>query len=421
MCYDRYCNQATTRRVLVHLRHCPNVEDQHDNINFGECSACKQNSAFLWAWQLSKHWVMELWSVLLLLSTLAVAVYLSKLLIRAPYRLLRDYYVLWNVAFGGHASRRNISKRLRLHGYVCKPILLDELSVRELYTFASDMIESSITIQQFQKVLLSYKFAIICRERMDGSLRGMCLLDKGTGSHNGQQYIVIKLGLALFKSYYQGGPLLYYVLLYHVIKESLLHPLTPLYIMGKLFSYKSYLSLVNSLQHVYPRHDSSTPSFETELIQEFARQVKTPQEEYDSNNFVLKREMSHLKSHVAPVTEKDLANPHIKYFLECNPNWHKGHCLFFVAKAMWRDIVQVVWKAITRAHRARKNTNTIKKAQSYDRHLSYQCPETTNMANNNYEVDALGNLVLHARSRDIFVPHLNTQDSIIDEYGQVTP
>lgn len=352
-----------------------------------------------------------------------VAVYLGRMLVRAPYRILRDYYILWNVAFGGKSSRRNMKQCLRLHGYVCKPELLDDISIQELFTFGSGMLESSITVEQFRKVLLSYKFVIICRERMDGSLRGMCLLDKTTASHNGQDYVVIKLGLALFKSYYQGGPLLYYILLYHVVKQRLLHPFTPLYIMGKLFSYKSYLSMVRSIGEVYPRYDSPTPSFETDLINKFAKQVIMPHEDYSRTTFVLKRELSHLKSHIADVTEKDLANPHINYFVQRNPDWAKGHCMFFIAKPTWRDMLAILWKAITRARRARHTSNTTTRKHSYDRHLSYQCNEANEIAHNNYEVDALGNLIFHTTScdKDIFVPQLYTQDSVIDEYGQVEP
>lgn len=58
-------------------------------------------------------------------------------------------------------------------------------------------------------------------------------------------------------------------------------------------------------------------------MDDMAYSVKQPSEYYNEETSVLHREYSHLKEYVAPVTEDELKNPHIKFFVEQNPGWMK--------------------------------------------------------------------------------------------------
>ena len=88
-------------------------------------------------------------------------------------RLFEEYFVLWNMVGQG---RRNINAK-RLHAYVYKTELVDEVSVNELYRFVTSMLHTEATIKQFYTLLVSYKYAVTCREIRDGSLRGAFLVD----------------------------------------------------------------------------------------------------------------------------------------------------------------------------------------------------------------------------------------------------
>lgn len=74
-------------------------------------------------------------------------------------QLFEEYFALWNVVGQG----RNVNSK-RLHAYTCKTELLDEVSVNELYHFVTSMLNTEATIEQFHTLLLSYKYAIMCRE-----------------------------------------------------------------------------------------------------------------------------------------------------------------------------------------------------------------------------------------------------------------
>jgi len=312
--------------------------------------------------------------------------------LKSAYVLFREYFILWNVAVGARSDRRQISTKIRLHAYVCKTELLDEVSVNELYSFARGMIRSDFTIQDFHGTLLSYKYAIVCRERMDGSLRGMMLLGIERKAKDGQNYTLVRLGLSLFLNYYRGGPLLYYVTAYHILKELVQRPHTPLYVAGKAFSYKSYLVLANTFNEYYPRYNVPTPDFEKSIIDDFGRGVATSSEVYDAERGVLCREHSVIKEHIASITSEERENPHIKFFEEQNPGWVKGHQLCVVAKVTWYDLICVLLKAAKRAYSASKGVESKgKRSSKYSRQFSFQSESARKYAVKCLEMDAAGN------------------------------
>ena len=291
------------------------------------------------------------------------------------YLFFREYYVLWNIAVGGRADRRDISAKIRLHVYVCKTNLMDEISVNELYSFLIKMMDSNVSIEEFHSVLLSYTYAIVCRERKDGSLRGVILLGLDRKEHKGIKYTLIKLGLSFFQNYYRGGPLMYYVIAYHVMKELVSHPFTPLYIVGKSFSYKSYVAMCKANSYAYPRYDRDTPEFEKELINEYGESVKAPNEVYNPDTFILERERTAMKEGVAVLSDSALRDPHIKFFNERNPGWTKGHQLIVLGRMRWLDVFRTIWKVVRKVKVARKEgvaSNRPQRRKVLERRITFQ-------------------------------------------------
>ena len=382
---------------------------------------------------------MELFqSVLVSLSIIVLLLLLKKLfaLITYGYVIFRDYYVLWNIAFGAHPTRRKLSHPMRLHTYVCNPKLLDNVSMEELYTFAKSMVSTSsgVNSDTFRRVLLTYDRAIILRERLDGSLRGMSLLGKDVINHKGQKVVTLKFGLAFCHNYYQGGPYLYYVIIYHIMKALICHRTSKVYILSKLFSYKSYVSLINMCKQVYPIHDKEIPEFEKDLLQRFAMSICFDGETYNPETFILEREMSRVKSHVAKITTCDLENPHIRFFAERNPGWTKGHCLFCISEVTWTSLIKAIWKSIKRAIKGRKGDAIDKLAarresaaasresasrlrRHFDRHLSFQDVDAKIQVLDNYTIQD-GHAVLRTpvENSDIYVSENDENEETMSSY-----
>ena len=306
---------------------------------------------------------------------LALGLYVFWRVLKVLHFYFREYYVLWHVAMGASSARRAMSTKIRLHLYVCKTVLLDEVAVNEIYGFLLKMLDSDVTIKEFHSVLLSYKFAIMCRERKDGSLRGVMLMGVDhRETEGGVKYTLVRLGLSFFQNYYRGGPLLYYATVYHVLKELILHPFTPLYVIGKVFSYKSYVALCHSLPRLYPRHDLEVTDFTRGIINDYGMECKTPGEEYDPETFVLKRERTAVKDRVAYISDIDLRDPHIKFFVEQNPDWARGHQMIVAGEVGWLDVLKVSWKMLWKARHARKEDGCgrPRRRRTYDRHYSFQ-------------------------------------------------
>ena len=329
--------------------------------------------------------------------------------VKAGYVLFRDFYLFWNIALGAHPSRRNISQPLRLHTYVCNPTLLDHRSLAELCTFAKSMVSSDVDLETFRKMISAYQTVIIMRERLDGSLRGICFLGRDEMEHEGKKTIAIKMGLTLFDKNYQGGPYMYYVVAYKIMKELILHPWTPIHIMGKAFSYKTYVTLQNYYYEAYPVYNKDIPELERALLNNFVETVRFPNEKYNPQTFVLERELSHIKSHAAEITEEDLENPHIKFFAEHNPGWAKGHCMFFIGVVYWSVVINTFKKAISRTIRGRKGDklahkkNFQKFRRQFDRHFSFYGSEAKEKVLDNYIINHGRAVLKKDTSADIYV------------------
>lgn len=357
--------------------------------------------------------------------TAALFLYFLWRLLKLVHFYFREYYVLWNIAVGGSSGRRALSAKMRLHVYVCKTELLDEVSVNELYSFLVKMMDSDVTIEAFHhSVLLSYKFAIFARDRKDGSLRGVTLMGIDHKELNGVKFTLIKLGLSFFQNYYRGGPLLYYVFAYHVMKELILHPLTPLYVIGKAFSYKSYLIMCNSIAHSYPRYDRKTTDFVRSLLNDYGMSVKSPNEEYDPETFVLRRERTSMKDGVAVLQPEDLENAHVKFFVERNPGWVKGHQLMATGEVRWSDVFNIVWYSVARAIRARREAGGARKQRKQSklsRRYSFQCEKATRYATVYSEMDIGGGrndhqVVVQEDGEDMSGPRLQRTISSVHSY-----
>ncbi len=300
-----------------------------------------------------------------------VGLYLLWRLCRLLFFYFTEYFVLWVVANGGNDKRRSMSTKMRLHVYVCPTELMDGASVIELYKFLNNHLDSSVTIKGFYKVLLSYTYAVLFRERRDGSLRGLFVLSLDRVNKDDMSYTVLRPGLSFFEKEYRGGPYYYYIFAYFCIKEFILHPLTPFYMFGKSFSYKSYSVLTHSLSHVYPSYNRNIPDNIKRVIDEFASKVKLPNEEYDTDRCVLMREHVRMKEFVSEPRSADINDPNVKYFFDINPGWEKGHQLLTLSLVDLRDIIRVVFRMFSKAIKGRR-ANENQKRPKYERRNTFQ-------------------------------------------------
>lgn len=163
----------------------------------------------------------------------------------------------------------------------------------------------------------------MCRDRLDGTLRG-CMLTKISHKTN---YTQIEIGRTLFKTYYRGSPFIKIIISSLILGEIVRHPQTPIYIIGIIATHKAYLVGV-SMTEYYPIYNKETPEHFRKMFAEYAESyvnTKGNQAKYNPETFVIEQEEIKLEENLSTVTERDLQNPHIKFFVERNPGWTKVH------------------------------------------------------------------------------------------------
>ena len=73
----------------------------------------------------------------------------------------------------------------------------------------------------------------------------------------------------------------------------------------------------------YPRYDRETPEHIKKIIDDYGQSELHEGDTYDEETNIIKQEVAHLPENLTAVSEKDLMNPHIKFFVERNPGYKK--------------------------------------------------------------------------------------------------
>jgi hypothetical protein len=152
---------------------------------------------------------------------------------------------------------------------------------------------------------------------MDGTLRGAMLL----GIERKGDYTLLKLGTTLFKNYYRGTPFINLIVASMTASELIKHPLTPIYTIGKVYSPKAYVYGL-TMKEFHPIYNRETPEQYKKIFAEFAEthiSSKAGRAKYNPETFVIEQEDSAVAEHLTVVSERELENPHIKFFVERNP------------------------------------------------------------------------------------------------------
>lgn len=136
--------------------------------------------------------------------------------------------------------------------------------------------------------MLLYTHIAMCRDRLDGTLRG-CMLIKI--SHK-TSYTQIEIGRTVFKTHYRGSPFLKIILITFVFGEIISHPWTPIYVIGNLASHKAYLVGV-TMSEYYPVYHKETPEHFRKMFAEYAESFMSTtgsKAKYHPETFIIEQE-----------------------------------------------------------------------------------------------------------------------------------
>jgi len=111
--------------------------------------------------------------------------------------------------------------------------------------------------------------------------------------------------------------------------------------------YKTYRNMFSFTLSFYPKFDTPTPEFETNLMNEFGR-IKYPGR-YDPNAGVIHSDgtSDKVKEGVAELKEHHMSNPHLKFFAQKNPGYRQGDEMVCIASACPENVEPGLRQLIT--------------------------------------------------------------------------
>lgn len=157
-------------------------------------------------------------------------------------------------------------------------------------------------------------------------------------------------GMSYIDKSARGLHLLPRTLIYHTMKLRASAPKIPVYLWSDAISYKPYVTTARSTRSFYPSRHEPTPAHVQELINLVGQRFYG--EQFDLKTGTVQKAQNRLKDHVAPLSERDLEDPDIRFFAQRNPQYMEGHGLLNVIPITMTNILTSAFNAGLRALRA---------------------------------------------------------------------
>jgi hypothetical protein len=192
------------------------------------------------------------------------------------------------------------------------------------------------------------------RDRKTGTLLGMTAvrMDRTTLSDGAVVYTLYS-GMSYISPACRGMRLLPRTLARYGTRLKLRHPFGNVWLWSDAISYKPYVLSARSARTLYPSRHHSTPKRVKEFMDWVGNKYYGTQ--YHAPSGTVRKEFNRLKEHVAPITEKELADPDIRFFAERNPGYQQGDGLLNVIPLTWANMATSTWRAIQKTIKKRKS------------------------------------------------------------------
>jgi hypothetical protein len=207
--------------------------------------------------------------------------------------------------------------------------------------------------ERFDHDLAEKQHIILLYERTTGALKGFStVLVRQIASPHGAATVVFS-GDTVIDPEYWGQKQLQLAFARLTVAIKLRAPWRPLYWFLVSKGYRTYLLLANAFPHAVPRVGSAPHPALRAMLDELATERFGAQ--YDRTLGVVRYATPHerVRDDIAPVTPAALANEHVRFFVERNPEHAAGVELACLAEIRMVDVARAVRRiASARARRA---------------------------------------------------------------------
>jgi hypothetical protein len=224
----------------------------------------------------------------------------------------------------------------QLMGETVARAALSPATVDEMMQLFSEHYEL-VCPQHFRRDLAEKDQVVLLRDERRGTLQGFSTLAVYTATVQGREVGVVYSGDTIIRPAFWGTPVLPSVWIKRVLALAAQLP-QPVYWLLISSGYKSYRFLPVFYREFYPRYDCPTPPEQQAILDELAQQRFGAQ--YDAALGLVRFESgaTPLRPGVADVSEERQRNPHIRFFLACNPDHAQGDELVCLTRIAWENL-----------------------------------------------------------------------------------
>jgi hypothetical protein len=219
----------------------------------------------------------------------------------------------------------------RLIGSVVPVAVLAERDIGEMFAVHTRLYER-VSEPEFSRDLAEKDWVLLLRDGPSGEIRGFTTILLLETEVHGERLRAVFSGDTGIDPAFWGGQALAKTWARFMGDLLAQHPDRRLFWFLISKGYRTYLYLPLFFRHFYPRVDTVTPRFERDLIRTLGT-LKYPRD-FNPEGGVIEFAASH--GHLAPALagtpEHRLEHPHVRFFLEKNPGYARGHELVCVAE-----------------------------------------------------------------------------------------
>jgi hypothetical protein len=212
---------------------------------------------------------------------------------------------------------------MELHGQLMEASKLTDNNIRAMFELM-DTFYDQMFYSNFIRDLSEKDYCILLLDEA-GCIKGFSTQKLITVPLNGKEVHGVFSGDTIIHKEYWGSMELYKVFAQSFIQSGSQYPEFYWFLISK--GYKTYKMLPLFFKSFYPNCQESTPTYEKQIMDVFGH-LKYPGEYNEMTGVVEYRgQKDKLKEHVADITEKQLRDKNIRYFINANPGYSIGHDL----------------------------------------------------------------------------------------------
>jgi hypothetical protein len=239
------------------------------------------------------------------------------------------------------------SARKKIEGTIVKINQLKEEQIVSMWSVFAKYYDS-IDEQAFRKDLAAKTYIILIVEKSSKTIKGFSTVQIMDHLINRKKCQIIYSGDTVIEKEYWGTKDLQTTFSKLLFLTKLKKPLTPTYWFLISKGYKTYLLLAKNIKVHWPNVEKETPTYENQLLNDLCKNKFTDSWRPELGVLKFKNCLGKLKGEVAPVTDLELKEPLINFFVSKNPGHIDGDELCCLGNINLETITHLVKKNILR-------------------------------------------------------------------------